>query len=333
MQSKLTMDNNQKKRFLTYDEQIELLNKKGISCNTEREYDYLARIGYFNLINGYKEPFVTGRNKNGEHIYLKDVSVDNIYDLYSFDQQLSGYLFPLLKSIEHEVRALTIYQFDKSNNNGLTHWSDVNSYDDTKDKKIIQKTINQVCINVGRSKNDYITHYRNKDEQLPTWIAFKVVNFSTLISIIANSKSSVYKTLCSRYRIQSRKILLSFLHCIRIFRNASAHNERFFSTRLNHRIYKNEQIIQLFISNFGKSPNQKYRDFFDLLIALKYFLSKDEFDRLASFLHRKLNVLNHLLPKPAYHYVLNKMGIRENRIIDGMFLDNDLDILHYLNIK
>ena len=50
------------KPFLNYKAQIRRLNDKGISCNLPEEKRILIRKGYFNLINGYKKPFVINKN-------------------------------------------------------------------------------------------------------------------------------------------------------------------------------------------------------------------------------------------------------------------------------
>ncbi len=45
------------KPFLTIEEQIELLERRGVS-RTEGERCALMREGYYSIINGYKEPFL-----------------------------------------------------------------------------------------------------------------------------------------------------------------------------------------------------------------------------------------------------------------------------------
>ena len=51
--------NLEKKQFLTYDEQITFLEEKKGLIITDKEYArrMLLKIGYFSLINGYKEVF------------------------------------------------------------------------------------------------------------------------------------------------------------------------------------------------------------------------------------------------------------------------------------
>lgn len=78
------------KPFLTYQEQIERLKEKGISCTKPNEKKYLIRKGYFNLVNGYKKPFVVKRDINGDHHYIEGTTIEKLYKVMKFDRRLSG---------------------------------------------------------------------------------------------------------------------------------------------------------------------------------------------------------------------------------------------------
>ena len=59
-----------KKKFLTYNQQMrKLRDDKKFICTGTAHKAILARTGYFNLINGYKEPFSSGKDQNGKHVY------------------------------------------------------------------------------------------------------------------------------------------------------------------------------------------------------------------------------------------------------------------------
>ena len=49
------------KLFLTYNQQMrKLRNNKQILCNGSSHKKILVRAGYFNIVNGYKNPFISG---------------------------------------------------------------------------------------------------------------------------------------------------------------------------------------------------------------------------------------------------------------------------------
>ena len=56
------------KSFLTYNQQLrKLRNEKNIECEGTKDKTLLVRAGYFNIVNGYKDPFT----------YIQDVLVSS----------------------------------------------------------------------------------------------------------------------------------------------------------------------------------------------------------------------------------------------------------------
>ena len=74
------------KPFLTYDGQIEKLEKEKNLVITDREYAelMLKQIGYFGLISGYKDLF---KNKTTNK-YKDGTTFEDILALYKFDENL-----------------------------------------------------------------------------------------------------------------------------------------------------------------------------------------------------------------------------------------------------
>lgn len=80
------MENLNKKQFLTYDEQITFLEEQKGLIISDKEYarKTLLKIGYFPLINGYKEVFKESTNDQ----FQRGTTFEDIYELYSFDNDL-----------------------------------------------------------------------------------------------------------------------------------------------------------------------------------------------------------------------------------------------------
>lgn len=74
------------KPFLSIDQQIELLNARGVITD-EKMYNILLSEGYYSLINGYKEPFVDNC-KSGD-VYKEGTHFDHIYQLFLFDRKIA----------------------------------------------------------------------------------------------------------------------------------------------------------------------------------------------------------------------------------------------------
>lgn len=92
------------KPFLTYDQQIEkLINEKKLRIvNRDKTKEILKDIGYFSVIGGYKTPFINPMTR----IYKDNTSMEDIYSLYQFDQNLRELVFKYLCQIEQKLRQL-----------------------------------------------------------------------------------------------------------------------------------------------------------------------------------------------------------------------------------
>ena len=115
------------KNFITYNQQMrKLRNDKHINCSGSKDKRILIRMGYFNIVNGYKSPFTCGTDITGAHVYLPDTSLEHLYNLKKFDDELRLFLLKYITQIEEEVRTLTGYKFDQCNNDGKIPWYDAN---------------------------------------------------------------------------------------------------------------------------------------------------------------------------------------------------------------
>ena len=89
----MSKNNFEDKSFLTYNQQMKKLRKdKKILCNGSEHKKILIRAGYFNIINGYKTPFTCGTDSDGNHNYIPDTSIDQIYRVKLFDDSLRSLL-------------------------------------------------------------------------------------------------------------------------------------------------------------------------------------------------------------------------------------------------
>lgn len=89
----MATNNYNDKFFLTYNQQMKKLrNDKQILCKGTAHKKILVRAGYFNIVNGYKNPFVSGQDTNGNHIYISGTSIDQLNAVKHFDEQLRSFL-------------------------------------------------------------------------------------------------------------------------------------------------------------------------------------------------------------------------------------------------
>ena len=92
------------KKPTTYDEQIELLRKRGVFISDEAFCKQkLAEINYYRL-TAYFLPF-----RNSDGTYKKGTSFHTVYRIYEFDRKLRGVLFSAVEDVEIYLRAELSY--------------------------------------------------------------------------------------------------------------------------------------------------------------------------------------------------------------------------------
>lgn len=315
------------KLFLTYNQQMKKLrNDKHIICNGSNHKKILVRSGYFNIVNGYKTPFVSGTNSQGTHYYISGTSINQLQAVKDFDNQLRLFLLKYITQVEEETRTLTGYKFDECNSDGAIPWYDTDAYAPTKSLQSKMNVISKAYSELSQSKLDYVKFYMDNHKQIPTWIMIKVVNFSTFIDIINCSKPDVSHALCNLYGLTDSnglpnvKLLIGSLHWMRKIRNACAHNERVYCiSRKGSQNGRSGRILE----NYFLMLRQGYRrnlnqSLFDLIVYCKYFLPKNEYKQFVSELKNMLSNLSAKIHPHAFEYVRGQMGILDI---------SDLDIL------
>lgn len=308
-----------------------LRNDKHIDCTGSAHKKILVRAGYFNIVNGYKTPFVSGQDDQGNHSYISGTSISQLQAVKHFDDQLRSFLLKYITQIEEETRTLTGYKFDECNDNGKIPWYDIEAYTPSKSLQDKMSVISKAYSELSRSQLDYVKFYMDNHKQIPTWIMIKVVNFSTFIDIIGCSKTEVSHALCHLYGLiddnghANVKLLIGSLHWMRKIRNACAHNERVYClTRGKQSGRILEKHFRALNRGYARNLEQKI---FDLFVYFKYYLPKNEYKQFISELKGMLSNLEAKIHPHAFAYVRAQMGIRSMSDLDTLlnFPKDDID--------
>lgn len=301
------------KRFLSFNQQMKhLRDDKHIACRGSKHKEILCRNGFFNLVNGYKNPFVQGVDKCGHKYYFPRTTIEELYHLKKFDENLRLLLLTCITKAEEEVRTLASYKFDECNKRGEIPWYDTNAYNANRDITEIVKIISTGYSEISKSKLVYVKHYLDKHHSIPTWIYFKVIRFSTFITTLTLCKDEVCNSLCCLYSMikmngkENVKLLISSLQFLRTIRNSCAHNERVFDIcRNNGRII--EPVILSMKRTYTKIRDQRI---LDCLIYLKYFLDPTDYDDLIDSFYELVLDLNHNISRNAFDRVRAQLGFK-----------------------
>lgn len=97
------------KKFFTYDEQIEKLEKEKQLVISDPEFakNTLQKLSYFSLIGGYKDLFKHKPSGN----YLHGVTFEEITALYYFDEELRTLFLKYILHVERQLKSMLSYYF------------------------------------------------------------------------------------------------------------------------------------------------------------------------------------------------------------------------------
>ena len=295
-----------KKQFLTYDEQISFLEEKTGLMIPDKEYarKILLKIGYFPLINGYKEIFkesISDQFQNG-------ITFEDIYELYSFDNDLRSIFLKYILMAERNIKSSLSYHFCKEYGDQQSDYLDVNNYDYTgKKKNIINKMIK---IMSGQLRYDsdyvYIRHYMTTYQYVPLWVLMNVLTIGQLSKIYVSQKGRIQIKVCKDFGPLKVNEMGKILAVMTKFRNVCAHNDRLFDFRTKDALLDRNIYDRLGIPKDKGRYKYGKNDLYAQVIILKLLLVDEDF---RIFFHDlKACFKKH----PIYKEILVKMGFPEN---------------------
>ncbi len=265
-----------KKGFLTYDEQIAFLKEKNLKIqNEEYAKKMLFEIGYFPLINGYKEVYknlITNQFQDG-------VTFEEIYELYRFDNDLRSIFIKYILIVERNIKSSLSYHFCLTYGDTQTDYLDIGHYDYSGKKKIVIQ--NMVKIMKGQLRNDsdyvYIRHYMVKYKYVPLWVLLNVMTIGQLSKMYSCQKGRVQIRVCQDFGSIKINEMTKMLAVMTKFRNVCAHNDRLFNFRTKDALCDMKIHERLSLEKQSGRYMCGKNDLFAQVIILKLLLPEDEF--------------------------------------------------------
>ena len=215
------------KKPATFDEQICILEKHGISINNcNHAKDILKFVNYYRL-TGYALQFRVSEN---ESLYTGNISFDDVYNIYKADEHLRNLLRLYIEKAEIYYRTQIAYGFAISKCTVPPydqHYNENNFCD--------KDGYNHVMVNFGREKDYYkdsliVKHHKDKySGEMPIWVMVELMSFSGLSklykSMYISEKSEIAKAIGVNYTT-----LENHLHCLSVLKNKCAHGARLYNT-------------------------------------------------------------------------------------------------------
>jgi abortive infection bacteriophage resistance protein len=316
------------KVFKTYDEQISLLQSRGLVIRSvDTAKNQLKQYGYYNLINGYKDQFL---NKRYPETYHPGTTFDEIVSLYAFDYNLRSLLLEALFLIEKNVKSNISYVFSSSYGEAHQKYLNAISFNTkTQQDQIHVRELIQYAnetIEYFHSKgNNAITHYLNVHGYIPLWVLFTVFSFGQASTFYANLKDNEQVTIGKEYHLGPRA-LKSILYFLTNVRNICAHGERLYTCRIDKKkplTIPNLRIHKLLNVHPRKENNfLGTNDILAVLICFKYLLPPKVFSGVMMQVLSLEGSLNNKITSTSIDYILNVSGLHPRYVsaLDNMII-------------
>ncbi len=274
------------KPFLTIDEQVEKLEKRGLIVNKDTRV-ILMRESYYSIINGYKEPFLdrVESGKANDDRYITGSSFDDLYTVFLFDRKLRNLTFEYIIQAEATFKTAVAYIFSKHHRKDYAFLDNENFctagefYNPEKHFNELSKLIRLLNKKIEYSDKPYVNYYRENHDCVPLWVLVNDMTFGNLIHFFELMKPSEREAVSRMIteavgRLGSvatgyfgQEQVRKAAEVLRQFRNTCAHDERLYS-----------KVV-------GITPI----NYFQMVWLLEHFLTVREF---LSFIDRLLQLVD-----------------------------------------
>lgn len=310
------------KVYLTIEEQIELLKSKGLQIKSEKLVrKYLSDIGYYKLINGYKFPFIILKKDddgNIKHEFKSNTDIEDLYQLYKFDQDLKSLIQKNISHIEVKVKARMSDFISQNFGIKEKEYLKPDHYKPDSNKSNGIKFIdlrNDILKSISsqHNKHNSITWYANNYGYYPFWVVSNILTLGTISLLYSKMKQPDQYTISKTFGVKS-KLLENMLMLLLLFRNKCAHNEIAYCYKTKRSLNQNDlkEIFTLYnIPIMSSTGRYKYglNDVFGLIICFKILLDKSQFSEFSAQFKSLLNNLKKRINNDSYNSILDSMGI------------------------
>ena len=174
--------------------QIGILKSRGVVIKNKKTAKQIIRtINYYNLINGYKEPFL--QTTMPYEKYLPGTTLDEIYALYEFDRKLRLITLEHILQVEKQAKSLIAHCFSKEH--GHKDYLKLENFDNSGSKKyafvceLLGSLYKKIALNIDKDLS--ISHYVNGKNYIPLWDGeLEKINWQVVCSFFQQSEIDVH---------------------------------------------------------------------------------------------------------------------------------------------
>lgn len=311
-----------RKRFLTYDEQISFLSEQKQLIIEDQEYAkrILFQTGYFALVNGYKRIFKNPQTNK----FQVGVRFEDVYGMYCFDRNLRSILLKYILICEQTIKSSLSYHFCQIyGEDQKAYLNPINYLQSENHSRIIKKLIQKMSAQLNENSSYYyIRHYVKRYQSVPFWVLVNTLTLGQVSKMYSCQKSRVKIQICKDFGEIRENELERMLSIMTKFWNVCAHNDRLFNFKTQ------DALPDLLIHQMLQIPRRLGRyccgkeDLFAQVIILKMLLQEEDFEWFYTELKQCFQ------RHSVYQTILYQMGFPENwKEIANIKCRNDKDTL------
>jgi abortive infection bacteriophage resistance protein len=278
------------KKALTYEQQIEhLKNSHGLEIpNLDSALNILKRVNYYRL-----SAYGIGLKKDSDPEMFQDgISIDYLFDLYSFDSSFRSLVLHTVEQIEIQLRTQIAYYL--SLKYGAEGYLNPDNFitkvkkDGTDIHSSVIASFRNEC--KRQNKVPFVIHHNEQyGGHFPLWVAIELFSFGNLSSLLDIMKDEDKKQIAALYNTEP-KYLKSWVLSLVEVRNICAHYSRLYNMPLKQ--------TPFLYSEYREFRNERINKIFPVLLVIKRMLADNQelwdsfFIDLCSLIKDYSNVLN-----------------------------------------
>ncbi len=300
-----------KKLFKTLDEQIEILQSRGLVVNdVDKARRILFRENYF-FISGYRHLFMRSMKDNE---FIPGTTFEELYATFVFDRRIRNIMFKYILIIENNMKSIISYQLSKKY--GIKEKDYLSPKNFTQDG-IKSRQVNDVLnkmkrqIRVNGKQHTATLHYLSNYGYIPMWILVKVLSFGIISELYNILKAEDAYDVSANYNLQPETLSI-YLSLLSNYRNVCAHEDMLYDHRTQRSIPDSKYHYQLDIEMTDDEYNYGKNDLFALVIIMKQMLQENEFHDLIYEIGYEIDVLDGKVDTVPLNLILNKIGFPNN---------------------
>lgn len=307
--------------FTTISEQIDILKQRGLQFDNESFSGKLLECyGYYNIINGYKDPYII-KSEDGEEKYIDGVTFERIFSLFQLDHAIRNNLMIVMLDLEEQLRSVTSYVIGESfgsNINDYLKFSNYQNRSKTPERFSLPSILDSLK-NTSRSNKNPIKYHRDTYGNVPPWVLFKGVYLSTLVNFIKLQKPAQKISIVSFMYPYEKDLVNEHLTNIFIdtlflcleYRNLAAHGGRVYNYNPTSKI-RNSPESELVLSSTITNYNLIHKTYAlgTLLCMLDLFKKPDGSQSLHDCIEKEIH-RHHSKYPDDYDYIVNSIGISD----------------------